>query len=56
MSLAMSFFMLVINLGFVDNFLYIWAGAFVVAFAVAMPTAFVAFQIAKKILSKIVME
>lgn len=36
MSLLMSFAMLVLNLGFVEGFLSLWAKSFLVAFALAV--------------------
>lgn len=51
MSLIMSFAMLVVNVGFVPNFLAIWLNNFVTGFIVATPTAMAAVPIARRLVN-----
>ena len=53
MSVIMSFVITVANLGFEDNFFYKWGKAFLVGFAISLPTALVVVPIAKKMADRI---
>lgn len=53
MALAMSFIMVLINVGMVKAFLPIWMKSFAIGFAVAVPTSMIAAPISKKFISKI---
>ena len=57
MALTMAFIMsgvlIFINLGLVNNFIYIWIKSFIIAFTVAFPTAFFITPIVQKIVKKV---
>jgi len=53
MSVIMSFAITIVNLGFVDTFLYDWGEAFLAGFVISLPTALVVVPIARKIADKI---
>ncbi|HAA11676.1 MAG TPA: hypothetical protein DCE41_08255 [Cytophagales bacterium] len=42
MSLAMSFFMLVFNVGLIDGFFLMWMRSFLIGFSISIPIAIVA--------------
>ncbi len=56
MALTMAFIMsgvlIFINLGLVNNFIFIWMKSFIIAFLVAFPTAFFITPIVQKIVKK----
>ncbi len=56
MALTMAFIMsgvlIFINLGLVNNFIFIWMKSFIIAFTVAFPTAFFITPIVQKIVKK----
>ncbi|WNZ53952.1 DUF2798 domain-containing protein (plasmid) [Microbulbifer sp. MKSA007] len=54
MSLLMSFAMLVLNLGFVENFMALWFKSFSVAFALAVVISSLVFPFVTVLLSKVV--
>jgi hypothetical protein len=57
MALTMAFIMsgvlIFINLGLVNNFIFIWMKSFIIAFTVAFPTAFFITPIVQKIVKKV---
>ncbi|QTE21297.1 DUF2798 domain-containing protein [Polaribacter cellanae] len=53
MALAMSFIMVLINVGVVKAFLPIWMKSFAIGFVVAVPTSMVAAPISQKFISTI---
>lgn len=53
MALAMSFIMVLINVGLVKAFLPIWMKSFVIGFLVAVPTSMIAAPISQKIIGNI---
>ena len=53
MALAMSFVMVLINVGMVQTFFPIWMKSFAIGFTVAVPTSMVAAPIAQKIIKKL---
>jgi len=57
MALTMAFIMsgvlIFINLGLVENFIFIWMKSFIIAFTVAFPTAFFITPIVQKIVKKV---
>ena len=57
MALTMAFIMsgvlIFINLGLVNNFIFIWMKSFVIGFTVAFPTAFFITPIVQKIIKKV---
>ncbi len=52
MALAMSFIMVLINVGMTPAFFTIWMKSFAVGFAVAIPTSMIAAPLSQKILKK----
>ena len=52
MALAMSFIMVLINVGVVNAFFLIWMKSFLIGFAVAVPTSMVAAPISQKLIHK----
>ena len=53
MALAMSFIMVLINVGMVNAFFPIWMKSFAIAFAVAVPTSMIVAPLSQKFISKI---
>ena len=53
MALAMSFVMVLINVGMVQTFFPIWMKSFAICFTVAVPSSMVAAPIAQKIIKKL---
>ena len=57
MALTMAFIMsgvlIFINLGLVNNFIFVWMKSFIIAFTVAFPTAFFITPIVQKIVKKV---
>lgn len=53
MAFIMSGVLIFINLGLVNNFIFIWMKSFVIAFTVAFPTAFFITPIVQKIVKKV---
>lgn len=53
MALIMSGVLIFINLGLVNNFIFIWMKSFIIAFLVAFPTAFFITPIVQKIVKKV---
>jgi len=53
MSVIMSFVITIVNLGFVDTFLYKWGEAFLAGFVVSLPVALAVVPIARKIADRI---
>lgn len=51
MALAMSFVMVLINVGMVDAFIPIWMKSFAIGFSVAVPTSMVAAPISQKFIT-----
>ncbi len=56
MSGFMSFIVTLINLGFVDDFVSIWLGAYWKAFLIAFPTIFLIVPQVRKIVSKFIVK
>lgn len=54
MSLAMSLVMTYVAIGFVSNFIFIWARFLMIGFIVAIPTAFLVSLFAKRIVDRII--
>lgn len=52
MALAMSFFMLVVNIGFVEGFFFIWVKSFLIGFSIALPIAIVIIPLIKNRLER----
>ena len=52
MALAMSFFMLLINVGYVEGFFFIWAKSFLIGFCIALPIAITIIPFIKNKLEK----
>ena len=52
MSLAMSFFMLVVNVGLTEGFFFIWIKSFLVGFIISIPIAVIAIPLIKNGLEK----
>lgn len=52
MALAMSFIMVLINIGMVASFFPIWVKSFAIGFIVAVPTSMIAAPISQKIIEK----
>jgi Protein of unknown function (DUF2798) len=50
---CVSLFTSLINVGLASNFFEIWARAFVMAFSIALPVAFVVARFAEKIVARI---
>ncbi len=53
MAFIMSGVLIIINVGFVENFFFIWLKSYIIAFIVAFPTVFVVAPIVQKIVKKI---
>ena len=57
MALTMAFIMsgvlIFINLGLINNFIFVWMKSFFIAFTVAFPTAFFITPIVQKIVKKV---
>ena len=53
MAFIMSGVLIFINLGLVNNFIFIWMKSFIIAFTVAFPTAFFITPIVQKIVKKV---
>ena len=53
MAFIMSGVLIFINLGLVNNFIFVWMKSFVIAFTVAFPTAFFITPIVQKIVKKV---
>ncbi len=53
MALAMSFIMVLINVGMVDAFFSIWMKSFAIGFIVAVPTSMIAAPLSQKFISQI---
>lgn len=53
MALAMSFIMVLINVGMVNDFFPIWMKSFAIGFIVAVPTSMIAAPLSQKFISKI---
>lgn len=56
MTFIMSGVVSFVNMGLVDNFLNIWAGAFGKAFLVAFPSVLIVVPIVKRLVKKLVKE
>lgn len=54
MALIMSGTLILINLGFVENFFFIWMRSFLLAFIIAFPTAISVVPVVQKIVKKII--
>lgn len=52
MSLSMSFFMLIVNMGFVSNFLLIWFKSASVGILIGLPIAITTIPVIQKVLSR----
>ncbi|MDP2540030.1 DUF2798 domain-containing protein [Tenacibaculum discolor] len=53
MALAMSFIMVLINVGMVPSFFILWMKSFLIGFLVAVPTSMIAAPVSKKLLKKL---
>lgn len=53
MVFNVSLFVTLISIGLTSNFIEIWARAYMIGFAIALPTAFVVVRIARKIVETI---
>lgn len=53
MALAMSFIMVLINVGMVPSFFLLWMKSFLIGFLVAVPTSMIAAPVSKKLLKKL---
>ena len=53
MSCAISFTMAVVNIGFVDDFLFKWLRSWAIGFAVALPLVFIVSRLIQKLADKL---
>lgn len=53
MSFVMSFTMLLINVGIVDNFIFLWLKAWIISVVVAFPSAILIVPVAQKVASEL---
>ena len=53
MACVMSGVLVLINLGFVENFFFIWMRSYLIAFCVALPTVYAVVPIVQKIVKAI---
>lgn len=53
MAMAMSFIMVLINIGLVESFIPIWLKSFFIGFVVAVPTSMIAAPISNKLINLI---
>jgi hypothetical protein len=53
MSCFMSFFLLVVNVGFVEGFLFIWLQSCATAFAISGPVAMIALPPLERLLRRV---
>ncbi|MFT0157682.1 DUF2798 domain-containing protein [Tenacibaculum ascidiaceicola] len=53
MALAMSFIMVLINVGMVPSFFILWMKSFLIGFLVAVPTSMIAAPVSKKLLKRL---
>ena len=53
MSMAMSFFMLLVNVGLIEGFFFIWMQSFLVGFIISIPIAVIAIPLIKNALERI---
>lgn len=53
MALAMSFFMLLVNVGLVEGFFFIWVKSFLIGFSISLPIAVILIPLIKKGLEKV---
>lgn len=53
MALAMSFIMVLINVGMVPSFFILWMKSFLIGFLVAVHTSMIAAPVSKKLLKKL---
>jgi hypothetical protein len=53
MAFLMSGLMILINVGFVDHFFFVWMRSFAIAFCAAFPTAFFVAPMVQKLVKKI---
>ncbi|MBM3910373.1 MAG: DUF2798 domain-containing protein [Thaumarchaeota archaeon] len=53
MVFSVSLFITLISVGLISNFIEIWTRAYVMGFAIALPTALVVVRIAGKIVTRI---
>jgi len=53
MAFAMSFIMVLINVGMVNAFFLIWMKSFAIGFIVAVPTSMIAAPLSQKLIRKI---
>ncbi|TQF70031.1 DUF2798 domain-containing protein [Pseudoalteromonas luteoviolacea] len=54
MSFVMSFTMLLINIGIVDNFIFLWLKAWLVSVTVAFPSAILIVPVAQKMANELI--
>lgn len=54
MSFIISGVLVVVNLGFIENFLYVWMVSWVKAWAVAFPSVLIIIPVVRKIVAKII--
>lgn len=52
MALAMSFIMVLINVGLVESFFPVWMKSFAIGFAVAIPTSMIAAPVSQKLIKR----
>ena len=53
MSCFMSFFLLVVNVGFIEGFLFVWFKSFATAFAISSPVAIIAIPPTERLLRRL---
>jgi hypothetical protein len=53
MSLVMSFFMVAMNLGFTEHFLFAWLRSWGLGFLIGFPTAALVVPVARRIVAKL---
>ncbi len=53
MFLAMSFFVLLVNVGLIEGFFFMWMQSFLVGFVISIPIAVVAIPLIKNGLEKV---
>ncbi|MCF2859460.1 DUF2798 domain-containing protein [Pseudoalteromonas sp. SMS1] len=54
MSFVMSFTMLLVNIGIVDNFILLWLKAWLVSVTIAFPSAILIVPVAQKVANELI--
>lgn len=53
MAFLMTFIVTLVNLGWVDNFLWAWTRSFIIAYVVAAPVVFFVAPVARKVTARL---